>query len=90
MQLTVEFDDVLYHDLLQKVGKNNISQFIQAVVRPQLYISNSLKKSSEKSDLINGLTLEQRRERLQSLAGSWEGEMPEIDTPFINERESLL
>lgn len=34
MQVTLDFDDNLYHDLVQKVGKDNLSQFVQMVLRP--------------------------------------------------------
>lgn len=79
MQVTLDFDDNLYQDLLQKVGKDNLNQFIQAVIRPQLYVMDYFKKSNEniKENLVNGLTLQQRQAQLQRLAGSWQGILSE-------------
>ncbi|WP_019520801.1 hypothetical protein [Faucicola boevrei] len=91
MQVTLDFDDNLYQDLLQKVGKDNLNQFIQAVIRPQLYVMDYFKKSNEniKENLVNGLTLQQRQAQLQRLASSWQGDF-EREQPMPTEREFLL
>lgn len=90
MQVTLDFDDNLYHDLVQKVGKDNLSQFVQMVLRPQLYVQNFIDKSKEDDTLVNGLTLGERQSRLKALAGGWEGEFPKFEALVANERMDLL
>lgn len=90
MQVTLDFDDNLYHDLVQKVGKDNLSQFVQMVLRPQLYIQNFINKPIIDEKLVNGLTLAERQTRLKALAGSWQGDFPTLEPLTPNERMDLL
>lgn len=90
MQVTLDFDDNLYHDLVQKVGKDNLSQFVQMVLRPQLYIQNFINKPIIDEKLVNGLTLAERQTRLKALAGSWQGDFPTLEPLMANERMDLL
>ena len=49
MQVTLEFDEDFYQDLVKEVGENNISAYIQSVLRPQLAPKATATKTMETS-----------------------------------------
>ena len=81
MQVTLEFDEDFYQDLVKEVGEHNISEYIQSVLRPQLQPLN--KQSSSYQTLPHKiLPIEKKRQALAQLAGSWEGDELRIEQPL--------
>ncbi|WP_230657038.1 hypothetical protein [Psychrobacter sp. I-STPA10] len=53
MQVTLEFDEDFYQDLVKEVGENNISEYIQSVLRPQLAPKATATKTMQTSKIAS-------------------------------------
>ncbi len=69
---------------LEKINNGFFVQIPEFVVMEQ-FINQTDKKESK-----TPLTLEEKREKLAKLAGSWVGDFPERNQPIANERIELL
>ena len=86
MQVTLEFDEDFYQDLIKEVGENNISEYIQSVLRTQTQIQPPNKQALTSQQL----SIEKKRQALARLAGSWEGDELRVEQPLSDDRDELI
>ncbi|MBS9780459.1 MAG: hypothetical protein KGV51_07525 [Moraxellaceae bacterium] len=63
--LTLNLDDQLYDDITRNVGDVSIEEYIQQILHN--HFLNLIKKTNNQPKI----TLEEKREKLAKLAGSW-------------------